>query len=89
NIRTNAEVDGELLLKISEPDQAGKNLLLEATNKLKLSARGYHRVLRVARTLADLEQTDKVTAQHIGESLSYRPNQLRKDNTSYPATNVG
>ncbi|WP_135081184.1 YifB family Mg chelatase-like AAA ATPase [Terasakiella sp. SH-1] len=77
-VRTNAEADGELLLKISEPDQAGKNLLLEATNKLKLSARGYHRVLRVARTLADLQGQTRVKADHIAESLSYRPNMARK-----------
>ena len=77
-LRTNAEADGELLLKVSEPDKAGKNLLLEATKKLNLSARGYHRVLRVARTLADLAQSEQVHAEHIAESLSYRPNQIKK-----------
>jgi len=77
-LRTNAEVDGELLLKICEPDKSGKNLLIEATNKLKLSARGYHRILRVARTLADLDGSSQVNAQHIGESVSYRPNILRR-----------
>jgi magnesium chelatase family protein len=78
NIRTNAEADGELLLKIATPDKAGQNLLLEASKKLHLSARGYHRVLRVARTLADLEGVEQVQATHIGESLSYRPNIIRK-----------
>jgi magnesium chelatase family protein len=73
-LRTNAEVDGELLLRICEPDTSGKNLLIEATNKLKLSARGYHRVLRVARTLADLSGSMQVSAEHIAESVSYRPN---------------
>ncbi|NVK20105.1 MAG: YifB family Mg chelatase-like AAA ATPase [Methylocystaceae bacterium] len=81
--RTNAEADGELLLKISMPDQAGKNLLLEATNKLKLSARGYHRVLRVARTLADLAGVNQVRAEHIAESLSYRPNIIRKEKSAF------
>ncbi|WP_419798111.1 MAG: YifB family Mg chelatase-like AAA ATPase [Terasakiella sp.] len=78
NIRTNAEVDGEFLLKIATPDKAGQNLLLEATKKLRLSARGYHRVLRVARTLADLSGSEQVQVEHIGESLSYRPNMTRK-----------
>ncbi|WP_417793628.1 YifB family Mg chelatase-like AAA ATPase [Terasakiella pusilla] len=82
-IRTNAEADGELLLNIATPDTAGKNLLLEATNKLKLSARGYHRILRVARTLADLEQTEQVHSRHIAESLSYRPNIIRKEKTAF------
>lgn len=75
-LRTNAEADGELLLQVSAPDKSGKNLLLEATHKLKLSARSYHRVLRVARTLADLEGLSEVKAHHIAESLSYRPNNL-------------
>jgi magnesium chelatase family protein len=79
NIRTNAEADGDLLLKIAQPDKAGQNLLLEATKKLKLSARGYHRVVRVARTIADLAQSNEVRADHIAESLSYRPNVIRKD----------
>ncbi len=52
--RTNAEADGELLEKAASPDQVGRALLTQAAEHMKLSARGYHRVLRVARTLADL-----------------------------------
>ena len=53
-VRTNAEADGELLERVAAPDQDGRDLLAQAADRMKLSARGYHRVLRVARTLADL-----------------------------------
>jgi len=71
-VRTNAEVDGELLEAVAAPDQAGRALLMQATEQLKLSARGYHRILRVARTLADMSAQDAVTKIHIAEALSYR-----------------
>lgn len=71
-VRANAEVDGELLESVARPDQAGRDLLTKAVDTLKLSARGYHRVLRVARTLADLSSVPNVTRSHIAEALSYR-----------------
>ena len=71
-IRTNAEADGKLLEEVAAPDEAGRRLLAEAVDKMKLSARGYHRVLRVARTIADLAGAEKVTRLHVAEALSYR-----------------
>jgi magnesium chelatase family protein len=71
-IRTNAEADGELLDAIAAPDSDGKTLLLAAAERLRLSARGYHRVLRVARTLADLDASPAVRRVHVAEALSYR-----------------
>lgn len=71
-IRTNAEADGKLLEKVATPDEKGKVLLGEAIDKMKLTARGYHRVLRVARTLADLEKVNDISKNHISEALSYR-----------------
>ncbi len=71
-IRTNAQADGKLLEKVAAPDEAGRAMLGKAVEKMGLSARGYHRVLRVARTLADLEGADGVSRIHVGEALSYR-----------------
>ena len=71
-IRTNAEADGELLDQVATPEPDGRRPLSQAVDKFKLSARGYHRVLRVARTLADLEGSEAVKRLHIAEALSYR-----------------
>ena len=70
--RTNAAADGELLESVAAPDSAGRALLAKAVDRMRLSARGYHRVLKVARTLADLEGRGAVSSVHIGEALSYR-----------------
>jgi magnesium chelatase family protein len=80
--RTNAECDGNLLEEIAEPDGAGLTLLREAAETLGLSARGYHRSLRVARTLADLDGETKVSRLHIAEALSYRGETLRGQRAS-------
>ncbi len=71
-VASNAEVDGQLLDEVATPDAGGRKLLAEAAERFKLSARGYHRVLRVARTLADMEGSAGVRRAHVAEALSYR-----------------
>jgi magnesium chelatase family protein len=72
HVRTNARAQGPVLEEIARLDGGGLTLLREAADAMQLSARGYHRVLRVARTLADLDGADKVARIHLAEALSYR-----------------
>ena len=70
--RTNAEADGELLERVATPDDPGRKLLADAAAAMRMSARGFHRVLRVARTIADLAGAASVGRIHVAEALSYR-----------------
>ena len=72
NVLTNAQASGALLEQVARLDGAGLTLLRDAVDAMHLSARGYHRVLRVARTLADLDGAEKVGRVHLAEALSYR-----------------
>jgi len=71
-VTTNAAAPSAVLEQVAQPDKAGMALLRDAADAMRLSARGYHRVLRVARTLADLDGAEKVGRIHLAEALSYR-----------------
>jgi magnesium chelatase family protein len=68
----NSGAQGEMLEQIAAPDAEGRELLLRAAERFGLSARGYHRVLRVARTIADLDASENVRKPHIAEAVSFR-----------------
>lgn len=70
--RTNAEAEGLQLDRWSTPDEAGRALLAQAADTMRLTARGYTRILRVARTIADLGGAEQVGRVHVAEALSYR-----------------
>lgn len=70
--RTNAELTGDALEAHASPDEPGRKLLMQAAEAMRLSARGYTRILRVARTIADLAGAQQVGRIHLAEALSYR-----------------
>lgn len=72
DIRVNAEAPAALLDRIAAPDAEGRAMILRASERLGLSARGYHRILRSARTIADLDGSQAVRAPHLAEAISYR-----------------
>jgi magnesium chelatase family protein len=70
--RSNAEADGAILEQIAGPDAEGRDLLTRAAERFGLSARAYHRILRVARTVADLDGSEHVRKPHLAEAISFR-----------------
>ena len=71
-VTTNARCSTALIERLAEPDASGLQLLRDAAEKFKFSARGYHRVLKVARTLADLDGSERLGRIHLAEAISYR-----------------
>ena len=72
DMRVNADLEGRALEDVATPDTDGKDLLLRVADRFGLSARGYHRVLRVARTIADLDGSAEVRKPHVAEAVGYR-----------------
>ncbi len=71
-VHTNAGASPDLIEQVAVPDGETRNLLVQAAEKFSLSARAYHRVLKVARTLADLAGAQTISRAHVAEALSYR-----------------
>jgi len=71
-VSSNAEVDGEALEAVCALDDECREILMRAVEMMKLTARGYHRVLRVARTIADLDGAENINKIHLSEAISFR-----------------
>lgn len=71
-VHCNAQISERMIHQFAEPDEAGVALLRTAMERLNLSARAYNRILKVARTIADLDDSDQVLSRHLSEAISYR-----------------
>ncbi|OYW53222.1 MAG: hypothetical protein B7Z31_12080 [Rhodobacterales bacterium 12-65-15] len=71
-LRVNADLEGKALEDHATPDAEGKDLISRVAERMGLSARGYHRILRVARTIADLDESPGVRKPHVAEAVSFR-----------------
>jgi magnesium chelatase family protein len=77
-IHANAQMSSKLLKEVCKIDDAGRQLLKTAADRLGLSARAFDRILKVSRTIADLEGADSISSQHLAEAIQYRS--LDRDN---------
>ena len=71
-IATNSDLKGDAMDRLIQMEEDAKTYLEQAAIKLNLTARGFHRAIRVARTTADLEQSENVARHHVGEAISFR-----------------
>ncbi len=71
-VRANAQASADIIETVAAPERAGVRLLEDAASAMQLTARGYHRVLKLARTLADLDGAEVVARIHVAEALAYR-----------------
>ncbi len=78
HVGSNAAAPGSIIEDVARPDSSGAGLLREASERLSLSARGFHRVLKLARTIADLDGAHTVSRAHLAEALSYRVDAMRQ-----------
>ncbi|MDD4995115.1 MAG: YifB family Mg chelatase-like AAA ATPase [Patescibacteria group bacterium] len=73
NILTNAEMNNQMIKSFCQLDQESRELMRQAVEQIHLSARGYFRMLKISRTIADLEAAEAITSRHVAEALQYRP----------------
>ncbi|HMY17800.1 MAG TPA: ATP-binding protein, partial [Polyangium sp.] len=88
SVATNGELGSRDLERVASPDSAGLNILAQAVERLGLSARAYTKVLRVARTIADLEGSTAVRAAHVGEAIGTRLLDRLEAQTTAAVTNA-
>jgi len=77
-VHSNAMMGTKLLKEVCKIDEAGRSMLKKATDRLGLSARAFDRILKVSRTIADLENSDEILPSHLAEAIQYRS--LDRDN---------
>jgi magnesium chelatase family protein len=75
---SNAAAPANVIEVVAQPDAGGLALIREASERLHLSARGFHRILKLARTIADLDAVDEVGSVHLAEALTYRIDTTRQ-----------